>query len=155
MMCMSDVLTQYILKMMEDSGGTAEIQRNVLAGTVGCAPSQINYVLTSRFTPEQGFLVESRRGGGGYIRVTRIKMSRGPALMHTLHSVGSSIDAMSARALVGNLAALGYINKETAAAMRASVSDKAYSTIEPARRDELRAAVFKNMLAALLHEKAE
>lgn len=61
-MRMSDLVTQYILELLESSGGSAEIQRNELAGELGCVPSQINYVITSRFTPEQGYLVESRPG---------------------------------------------------------------------------------------------
>ena len=65
-MRMSDLVAQYILEMLEEQDGSAEIKRNELAGNLGCVPSQINYVITSRFTPEQGYIVESRRGGGGY-----------------------------------------------------------------------------------------
>ena len=69
-MRMSDLITAEILKMLNESdANTAEIQRNEFANTIGCAPSQINYVLSSRFTPEHGFIIESRRGGGGYIRI--------------------------------------------------------------------------------------
>ena len=64
-MRMSDLVAQYILNMLEAQDGSAEIRRNELAGSLGCVPSQINYVITSRFTPEQGYIVESRRGGGG------------------------------------------------------------------------------------------
>ena len=70
-MRISDLVANHILRLLEQDGGCAEIQRNELAGNLGCVPSQINYVLASRFTPEQGFLVESKRGGGGYIRITR------------------------------------------------------------------------------------
>ena len=70
-MKISDSIADYILKSMDDDG-YVEIRRNELANTLGCVPSQINYVLTSRFTPEQGYHIESRRGGGGYIRITRV-----------------------------------------------------------------------------------
>lgn len=70
-MRISDSVANYILQMLNDENGIAEIQRNELANTLGCVPSQINYVITSRFTPEQGYIVESRRGGGGYIRIIR------------------------------------------------------------------------------------
>ena len=72
-MRISDEITAYILHMLDqaDDGG-AELRRNELAEELGCVPSQINYVLTSRFTPEQGYVVESRRGGGGYIRIRRV-----------------------------------------------------------------------------------
>ena len=75
-MKMSDIVASYIMKILDESDGNAEIQRNELAGELGCVPSQINYVITSRFTPEQGYMVESKRGGGGYIKITRIKMDR-------------------------------------------------------------------------------
>ena len=64
-MKISDLITQRILQLMEEQDGIAEIQRNEFAGEIGCVPSQINYVLTSRFTPEQGYTIESRRGAGG------------------------------------------------------------------------------------------
>ena len=86
-MRMSDLVAQYILEMLEQQNGSAEIQRNELAGNLGCVPSQINYVITSRFTPEQGYMVESRRGGGGYIRISRVKMDKGTALMQDRKSV--------------------------------------------------------------------
>ena len=71
-MRISDEIAAHILHIMENAeNGYAELQRNVLAEEFGCVPSQITYVLTSRFTPEQGYLVESRRGGGGYIRIRR------------------------------------------------------------------------------------
>ena len=59
-MRISDSVANYILQMLNDENGIAEIQRNELANTLGCVPSQINYVITSRFTPEQGYIVESR-----------------------------------------------------------------------------------------------
>lgn len=83
-MRISDSVANYILQLLDQAGGIAEIQRNELAGFLGCVPSQINYVLTSRFTPEQGYLVESRRGGGGYIRITRLKLSKADMIMHIM-----------------------------------------------------------------------
>ncbi|MBQ6932674.1 MAG: CtsR family transcriptional regulator, partial [Clostridia bacterium] len=70
-MNISNTIAKLIMDMLEADGGSAEMQRNELAQLVGCVPSQINYVISSRFTPEQGYIVESRRGGGGYIRITR------------------------------------------------------------------------------------
>ena len=64
-MRISDIVARYIIDMLEENNGDAEIRRNELAETLGCVPSQINYVITSRFTPEHGYIVESRRGGGG------------------------------------------------------------------------------------------
>ena len=102
-MRMSDLVAQYILEMLDAQNGSAEIQRNELAGNLGCVPSQINYVITSRFTPEQGYIVESRRGGGGYIRISRVKMDNGTALMHIINSIGDSLDKSTAEAMLTNM----------------------------------------------------
>ena len=99
-MCISDAIAAYILGVMERTGnGTAELQRNTLAEELGCVPSQISYVLTSRFTPEKGYIVESRRGGGGYIRVQRVRyQSTAAPMMHTLNAIGEELAAGSAQA---------------------------------------------------------
>ena len=94
-MRLSDEIAGLIMNMLESSDGTAEIQRNDLAERIGCVPSQINYVLTSRFTPEQGYIVESRRGGGGYIRIRRISSSPAMTIMHIVNSIGTKIDQSS------------------------------------------------------------
>ena len=100
-MRISDYVANYILELLEENEDeSVEIKRNELANTIGCVPSQINYVITSRFTPEQGYLVESQRGGGGYIRITRVSMDRVLLMMHVINAVGASIDAQTAAAVV-------------------------------------------------------
>lgn len=99
-MRLSDIIAQMIEQQLNEGGGTAELARNDLAGKIGCVPSQINYVITSRFTPERGYIIESRRGGGGYIRITKRQMARNEYLMHCLQSVGDSIDSGSAAAFL-------------------------------------------------------
>ena len=74
-MIISDQIAKIIEEMLDRSGGTAEVRRNDLASQIGCVPSQINYVITSRFTPERGYITESRRGGGGFIRIVRVRMT--------------------------------------------------------------------------------
>lgn len=74
MFTLSDNIEDYIKKLLSLSARQqVDIQRRELAGKFNCVPSQINYVLSTRFTPERGYLVESRRGGRGYIRILRIK----------------------------------------------------------------------------------
>jgi transcriptional regulator CtsR len=77
-MMLSDVIAQMIEEMLTAEGGSLELRRNDLAERVGCVPSQINYVITSRFTPERGYIIESRRGGGGYIRITKKAFDKNP-----------------------------------------------------------------------------
>jgi len=149
-MKMSDIVARYILDMLDESNGNAEIQRNELAGLLGCVPSQINYVISSRFTPEQGYIVESRRGGGGYIRITRITTDRRIAIMHIVNSIGGGISFTSAATILDNMAENGMIDSYEKTLIKSALSDKAYKDVPQEYRDTLRASVMKNMLATLV-----
>ena len=94
---MSDVIADMILDMFDDDNSTIRIKRNDLASQLGCVPSQINYVITSRFTPEQGYRIESRRGGGGCIYITRAD-SKNSAIVTLINSIGDAVDERFARA---------------------------------------------------------
>ena len=148
-MRMSDLVAQYILEMLEQQDGSAEIQRNELAGSLGCVPSQINYVITSRFKPEQGYIVESRRGGGGYIRISRVKMDKGTALMHIINSVGDTLDKATAEVMLKNMLQRNLIELLPAKIIAAALSDRTLKNIEQEKRDTVRADLFKNMLLAI------
>lgn len=148
-MRMSDLVAQYIMQMLDEQNGSAEIQRNELAGNLGCVPSQINYVITSRFTPEQGYIVESRRGGGGYIRISRVKMDRGTAIMHIINSVGSSLDKATAEVMLNNMLQRNMIELQSAKLIAAALSDRTLSQVEQDKRDTVRADLFKNMLLTI------
>lgn len=148
-MRMSDLVAKYILEMLDEQNGIAEIQRNELAGNLGCVPSQINYVITSRFTPEQGYIVESRRGGGGYIRISRVKMDRGTAVMHIINSVGNSLDRATAEVMLNNMLQRQMMQMQSAKIMASALSDRSLSRIEQDKRDMVRADLFKNMLLTL------
>ncbi|MBQ7161666.1 MAG: CtsR family transcriptional regulator [Clostridia bacterium] len=91
-MLISDEIAKMIEQMLGEADGQLELQRNELASKVGCVPSQINYVITSRFTPERGYIIESRRGGGGYIRITKVQVQRDRYLMHLFASIGEKTD---------------------------------------------------------------
>ena len=95
-MLISDEIANMIEQMLREADGQLELQRNVLASKVGCVPSQINYVITSRFTPERGYIIESRRGGGGYIRITKVQVQRDRYLMHLFASIGDSVGERTA-----------------------------------------------------------
>lgn len=148
-MRMSDLVAQYIMEILDRQNGSAEIQRNELAGNLGCVPSQINYVITSRFTPEQGYIVESRRGGGGYIRISRVNMDKGTAVMHIINSVGNNLDKATAEAMLNNMLGRGLIEVLPAKIIASALSDRTLTHIEQDRRDVIRADLFKNMLLAL------
>ncbi len=146
-MRMSDLITQEILKMLSESEeNTAEIQRNEFAGIIGCAPSQINYVLSSRFTPEHGYIIESRRGGGGYIKIKRVVLKKSSALMHIINSIGDRIDALSCRIVLENCLETGLISTEVARLMASAVGEKVIQEVPPILKDSVRAAILKQML---------
>ena len=145
-MRMSEQVAKAILEMLDSCDGTAEIRRNEFADRMGCVPSQINYVITSRFTPEQGYIVESRRGGGGYIRITRVRITGTSALMHVVNSIGDEIDANSARLLIISLCERGAISDDAAGIMLAACSDSALRALPPEYRDIARAGILKQML---------
>ena len=146
-MKISDLITNEILRMLNESEeNTAEIQRNDFAGSIGCAPSQINYVLASRFTPEHGYIIESRRGGGGYIKISRVVMRKSSAIMHIINSIGDRIDTMSARFVIENCLRSDLIGEDTAKIMRAAMSNNVIRTVPVALQDNLRAAILKEML---------
>ena len=150
-MRMTDAIAAYILRMMDTQAeDTIEICRNELAGEIGCVPSQINYVLSSRFTPENGYVVESRRGGGGYIRVRRIAFrSEISMLTHIVNSIGDSLVESAALTIVQNLVERELLQPQTARAMCMAVSDRSYRTVPVELRDRLRADVMKYMLTSI------
>ena len=149
MSSLSSAIAQVILEMMEETG-RAEIQRNLLAQSLGCVPSQINYVLASRFSPELGYVVESRRGGGGYIRIRRVNTERGAALPALVNAIGRHIDDATLRAHIANLFSQELISGEAAALLRAAAGDSALRSLPAGPvRDTVRAAVFKQMLLTI------
>lgn len=151
-MRISDAISAYILHMLEEADdGAAELQRNMLAEELGCVPSQINYVLASRFTPEQGYIVESRRGGGGYIRIRRVRYENAVSpLMHTVNSIGDALTPGTAMAILDNLVEGQQLAPETARVMAAALADQAYRAVPVQLRDQLRATLMKHMLTAVV-----
>lgn len=145
-MILSDHIAKLIEQMLEDGGGTTEVRRNDLAAKIGCVPSQINYVITSRFTPERGYVTESRRGGGGYIRIVRVQMTKSDYLMHFFHAVGDTLEENEARAYLQNLLDHGVLTEREAGLMLAAVSNTALEKCPMSLRNMVRADLFRRML---------
>lgn len=146
-MRLSDLIAAEINRMLDESEtNSTEIQRNDFASRVGCVPSQINYVLSSRFIPEQGYIVESRRGGGGYIKVTRVTLDKSSALMHIVNSIGNDIDDLATRVILDNCVGGGLLSEDTARLMYSAVSAPVMREVPVVMRDSLRAAILKQML---------
>lgn len=147
-MSISNDIARMLLAMLDETG-RAEIQRNELAEQLGCVPSQINYVISSRFTPENGYTVESRRGGGGYIKITRINYTaKEQMLMHIINSIGDSIGEQSARAIVINLNHSEILSADKAKLILAALNDNCYKSVPVEYRSRIRASILKQMLLA-------
>ncbi|RJX36709.1 CtsR family transcriptional regulator [Paenibacillus pinisoli] len=147
----SDLIEQYLKHMLDDSEESAvEIQRNELADKFSCVPSQINYVISTRFTLEKGYMVESKRGGGGYIRIQRVDL---PALKmiqyHIERTVGDSVDQSAAEGLIYQLQEAGLITKREANLLGAAIHRDTIALMLP-MRDEMRARLLRSMLISLL-----
>lgn len=146
---MSDVIADMILDMFDDNNSTIRIKRNDLASRLGCVPSQINYVITSRFTPEQGYRIESKRGGGGCIYITRAD-SKNSAIVTLINSIGDSIDERFARANIYNLNYQNLIDEKSAKMLAAATADSNYKGLTTQQKNEIRARQLKQMLLAYI-----
>ncbi|MEK5059446.1 CtsR family transcriptional regulator [Paenibacillus shunpengii] len=147
----SDIIEQYLKNILQDSSeGMIEIQRNDLADKFSCVPSQINYVISTRFTLEKGYLVESKRGGGGYIRIQRVELPAQFALNGHFHQhIGDEINQTSAEGLIYQLEEAGFLNRREAALVKAAISREVL-LIKLPYRDQIRARMLKAMLISVL-----
>lgn len=150
-MLISDYIAAIIEEMLNEGGGKTEVKRNDLAARVGCVPSQINYVITSRFTPEKGYTTESRRGGGGYIRIARVKMTADEYLMHFFHAIGDTLDEGEARAYIGNLSDRGLVNGKEAKLIKSAICAGALDKLPQDLRNHVRADIMRHIIISLMN----
>lgn len=155
-MRLSDTIEQFIKEMMREERAEVELKRNELAEYFHCAPSQINYVLATRFTPDHGYVISSQRGGGGCIRIVQIRRSGDDQLSYLLNErIGDSIDAQAAQRLLLQLAERNAVTADDARLMAAAVSAQALSAPVPEGvKDALRAKVMKSMILAIAQRNA-
>lgn len=153
-MRLSDSIESFIKTLLSQEETEVELKRNELAEYFNCAPSQINYVLATRFTPDDGYVIESRRGGGGYIRIVRVVQTGSQRLMYLIHErVGDAISEPEAFKLIAQLCQSGLITGEEMGIMQAAISSQALGVPMPdAMKDALRARVMKAMLTAIARQ---
>ena len=140
-----------IIQMLEDKDEIV-FQRNILAQDVGCVPSQINYVLSSRFTPERGYIVESRRGGGGCVRITRVSYDKDTLLMNVINSVGSYISESTADDHLVNLMRHQLISRRDGVIIASALSDSNFKGLPAEIKDAVRACIFKQTLLSIIKQ---
>ncbi|TJY38900.1 CtsR family transcriptional regulator [Cohnella pontilimi] len=151
----SELIEHYLKQILQHSSeGVVEIQRSDLAEKFSCVPSQINYVISTRFTLEKGYYVESKRGGGGYIRIQRIDLPSLEAVQRHIHqTVGDQINQSAAEGLIYQLEEADFLTAREAGLLRAAISRDVLALHLPLR-DEIRAKVLRSMLIALLASDA-
>ena len=150
-MRLSDSIEHFIKTMMSEESTEVELKRNELAEYFGCAPSQINYVLATRFSPDHGYVTESRRGGGGYIRSVRVVESGSPRLMYLINErIGDSIGEEECVRLISQLKEQRIVTADEASLMASAISSRALGIPVPdTLKGALRARIMKNMLTTV------
>lgn len=149
-MLMTDMIANLIEDLLREEGGTLQISRNELASRLGCVPSQINYVITSRFTPERGYVIESRRGGGGYLRIIKKDIGGSAYLMHMFASIGTTLDEKSAMALCAALYEHGYIDEPRLKTCLSVLSGAALTNVPSDYKNIIRADIFRQILMSIM-----
>lgn len=150
-MKISDTIELFIREMLNEDG-SIELKRNELANQFKCVPSQINYVISTRFTTERGYSVESRRGGGGYIKITKVgRENNNAVIMHILNSIGDRLDLLTMEAIVKNLYGGEIITAREAKIILASCGSSALREINDGEfKNRIRSTIFKNILINLI-----
>lgn len=147
-MKLSNLIEEFIKELISEEDGAIELKRNELASHFGCVPSQINYVISTRFSPERGYIVESRRGGGGYIKITRVMPKAGNRMMHIVNAIGSYLSYSDAAAIIQNCFDYDLITQNEAKLILAAINEKTIPLKHP-EQEYLRAGLVKNMLITL------
>ena len=151
MASISDIIEKFIKDLMEDSD-TVQIQRNELANLFNCAPSQINYVLTTRFSREKGYEVQSKKGGGGYIKIDKItKLNKDQVLNIFYEKIDKQITYLQSKMIIKWLIDINLINSREAKIILCAIDDKSLNTPIRGLNDILRAKVLKNIIEELFN----
>lgn len=137
------------MELFEGDSSSVDIQRNELAQLFGCSPSQINYVLATRFTTERGYVIESRRGGGGYIRIERIALDDDGLLELLTSKIGERIERKNALYVIESLYEAEFIDATQSNIMCAALSDAAIN-LPSNMADKVRADVLKAMIISII-----
>ncbi|HHU03829.1 MAG: CtsR family transcriptional regulator [Saccharofermentanales bacterium] len=146
----SDHIEQMIKKLLLEHGGYYEISRNSFAEKLNVVPSQISYVIETRFKTQHGYLVESRRGSGGSIRIRRVtNASKAQQLMQLVEESGTYLGQQEAFIALRSLSEQEIITPKVEQVMRAAMSNKSLNALETDERDLVRAGIFRNMLTSL------
>ena len=151
MSSLSKQIEEYIKALLEqESAGVVEIQRNFLSEYFHCVPSQINYVLSTRFTPVQGYIVETRRGGGGFVRIVSLQLEDDDDIQDALtEAVGDMLTQSDSEGLTEYLYQQGVISQREMLLFNSMLKDRVLTGLEKGQRDTVRASMMQHLLAML------
>jgi transcriptional regulator CtsR len=150
----SDIIEAYLKQILADSE-KVEIRRAEIADLFNCVPSQINYVIKTRFTIQRGYLVQSKRGGGGYIRIEKVNLLDNRDMLDTLiELIGSTITQRDALAIVQKLYEEDFVTRQEANLTLAAISHDALAVNDRHLENALRASVLTSILNHLRFEKS-
>ena len=151
MAILSDIIEAFIKSLLEENEGEKlQIQRNELASHFSCAPSQINYVLTTRFTIDKGYIIESRRGGGGYIVIRQTKDSYEQIKDMINEKIGDSITYDCAISLIEALIDIEILKDREGQIVKTVINDRVLASINTEGRNKIRAELLKSMIMVVL-----
>ncbi len=148
-MNLSDLIEEYIMNAIENEE-QVELKRSEIAQEFNCVPSQINYVISTRFIPELGFYVESKRGGNGYIKISRINLSKHDYISDLIQKIGRSMSQSTLDVYLRELLRYNIIDNKGAVVISAALSEKSLMQVDKVNRDKVRADSFKNILVNLI-----
>ncbi len=151
MSSLSRQIEEYIKALLEqESAGVIELQRNMLSEYFHCVPSQINYVLSTRFTPVQGYMVETRRGGGGYVRIVSLQLEEDTDIQDALTAtIGDSLSQNNSEGLTEYLYQQGILTQREMALLNGILKDRVLNGLDKTQRDHTRASMMQQLLAML------
>lgn len=153
-MGLTNRIEEFLLeRLSREKSEFIEIGRNELADRFNCAPSQINYVLTTRFTPYKGYYVESRRGGSGYIKIIKLELTENQLINRILNeTIKDSITVDKVKHILKGLVEEEILSNREALIIQHSLDDNALKEVNTGHRNILRATIFKNILLSLLRD---
>jgi len=140
----SDIIEEFIMSSLDDDQ-FIELSRNDLAKFFSCVPSQINYVLNTRFTLNRGFVVESQRGGGGYIKVLKVQDSNSNFLKNVLQTCSKPINIVEGNQILENMFMRGLVNEREKLLLQSAIGVKALNN-QIKIDDQIRANILQQVI---------
>jgi transcriptional regulator CtsR len=152
---LSDLIEQFIKELLNQSEGQLELQRNEMADYFDCAPSQINYVLATRFSLDKGYIIESRRGGGGFVRIIRLDVDKDEYIIHLItERIGNRITQQEAENIIERMEDQEMISHRESMIMKAVMKDKVIA-VPATIKESIRANLLKAMLLKILDTEGD